>query len=302
MFLYLQFLVAAAISAAYSPNATINMTASANTSVTAGNSKCIAENVHVSVTSNNIKLLLAEPINQTVATEAVQELLQNNSDLFTRVNGGPNTITGKFKIYGKLCYPLDPKAAEKVRTVQFLTHGDTLDHTYWEIAPGYSYIDAAVGAGYATFSYDRIGVGRSEHPDPNQVVQGPLQVEIAHALITLLRESKIGPLSFKKVVGVGHSGGSTVTNGVTTKYPQDLDAVILTGTSISASFVNTALASFDLTIANTDPSRKFAGLSNGYLVQPLQQSIQFPYYRWPNFDPKSKYLYRVSHVPILTLF
>ena len=299
IFLCMQFLVAAVMSAAYSysPNATIDMISSANTSVANGNSKCIAGNVHVSVTSNNIKLLLAEPVNQIVATETLQELLQNNSDLFTRVNGGPNTITGRFKIYGKLCFPLDPKAAEEVRTVQFLTHGDTLDHTYWEI-PGYSYIDAAVGAGYATFSYDRIGVGRSEHPDPNQVVQGPMQVEIAHALITLLRESKIGPLSFKKVVGVGHSGGSTVTNGVTTKYPQDFDAVILTGTSISASFVNTALASFDLTIANTDPSRKFAGLSNGYLVQPLLQSIQFPYYRWPNFDIESKYHYRIPHAPI----
>lgn len=290
MFFYIILLLAAAINAAYFPASTANSTASANTSVTTGTSRCIAENVHVSVRSNNTKLLLAEPANQTVATETFQESLQANSNLFARVNGGPNTITGKFSIYGKLCFPLDPKAAKEVQTVQFLTHGDTLDSTYWDIAPGYSYIDAAVAAGYATFSYDRIGVGRSEHPDPNQVVQGPIQVEIAHALVTLLRDSKIGPVSFKKVVGVGHSAGSTVTNGVTTKYPKDFDAVILTGTSTSAAFVNTALASFDLTIANTDPSRKFAGLSNGYLVQPLQQSIQFPYYRWPNFDPKSKHL------------
>lgn len=288
MFSYILLLLVAAINAAYFPNDTANLTANASAPLKNGNAKCIVDNVQVSVTSNNIKLLLAEPVNQTVATETFQELVQANSNLFARVNGGPNIITGKFSIYGKLCFPRNPEAAKKVQTVQFLTHGDTLDSTYWEIAPGYSYIEAAVAAGYATFSYDRIGVGRSEHPDPNQVVQGPMQVEVAHALITLLRESKIGPLSFKNVVGVGHSGGSTVTNGVTTKYPQDLDAVILTGTSTSAAFVNTALASFDLTIANTDPSRKFAGLSNGYLVQPLRQSIQFPYYRWPNFDPKSK--------------
>ena len=291
MFLYIPLLAAASaavVNAAYFPNSTTNVTANASIPVTTGNSRCIAENVQVSVKSNNVKLLLAEPANQTVATETFQELLQANSNLFARVNGGPNVITGRFSIYGKLCFPSDPKAAKKVQTVQFLTHGDTLDSTYWEIAPGYSYIDAAVTAGYATFSYDRIGVGRSEHPDPLQVVQGPIQVEIAHALVTLLRAAKIGPLSFKNVVGVGHSAGSTVTNGVTTKYPQDFDAVILTGTSTSAAFVNTAVASFDLTIANTDASRKFAGLSNGYLVQPLQQSIQFPYYRFPNFDPKSK--------------
>ena len=289
MFLYILFLLTAAINAAYSPNCTANLTTNASTSVTTGNSICFTEYVQVSVKSNNIKLHLDEPTNQTVATANVQQLLQNNSDLFARVNGGPNIITGKFTIYGKLCFPDNPEAAEKVQTLQFLTHGDTLDSTYWEIAPGYSYIEAATAAGYATFSYDRIGVGRSEHPDPNQVVQGPIQVEIAHALVTVLRDGKISPFSsFKKVIGVGHSGGSTVTNGVTTKYPQDFDAVILTGTSTSAAFVNTALASFDLTIANTDPSRKFSRLSNGYLVQPLQQSIQFPYYRWPNFPPESK--------------
>lgn len=279
----------AAVNSAYFPNSTTNVTANASTPITAGKPRCIVENVRVSVTSKNIKLLLAEPANQTVATETFVEMLQANSDLFSRVNGGPNTITGKFSIYGKLCFPFDPTAAKKVQTVQFLTHGDTLDSTYWDIAPGYSYIDAAVAAGYATFAYDRIGVGRSEHPDPTQVVQGPIQVEIAHALVTLLRSAKIGPLSFKNIVGVGHSAGSTVTNGVTTKYPRDFDAVILTGTSTSAAFVGTSVASFDLTIANQDASRKFAGLSNGYLVQPLQQSIQFPYYRFPNFDPKSKY-------------
>ena len=289
MFSYIVLLLVAAINAAYFSNATANLTANASASATTGSSRCIVDNVQVSVISNNTKLLLAEPVSQTVATATFQELLQANSNIFASVNGGPNTITGKFNIYGKLCFPLDPEAAKKVQTVQFLTHGDTLDSTYWEIAPGYSYIEAAVAAGYATFSYDRIGVGRSEHPDPNQVVQGPMQVEVAHALIMLLRESKIGPLSYKNVVGVGHSAGSTVTNGVTTKYPSDFDAVILTGTSTSAAYVNTALASFDLTIANTDASRKFAGLSNGYLVQPLQQSIQFPYYRWPNFDLKSEY-------------
>ena len=278
----------AAVNGAYFSNATTNNTVNASEPVSTGSSECILENVQVSVTSNNIKLLLAQPANQTVATETFVELLQADSTLFARVNGGPNTITGKFSIYGKLCFPSDPKAAQKVQTVQFLTHGDTLDSTYWEIAPGYSYIDVAVAAGYATFSYDRIGVGKSEHPDPTQVVQGPIQVEIAHALVTLLRNGKIGPLSFKKVVGVGHSAGSTVTNGVTTKYPQDFDAVILTGTSTSPAFVNTAVASFDLTIANTDASKKFTGLSNGYLVQPLQESIQFSYYRFPNFDPKSK--------------
>ena len=263
--------------------------ANATVSTVSGNSKCTAYHLAVVATSSNYKLLFPEPANQTAATEVVVELLQTNSSSFDRANGGQSAITGNYSIYGQLCLPSGSKAAE-IETVQLLTHGDTLDSTYWDIAPGYSYIDAAVAAGYATFSYDRIGVGKSEHPDPIQVVQGPLQVEIAHSLVTLLRNSQVGLYSFKNVVGVGHSAGSTVTQGVTTKYPQDFDAIILTGTSISVNYVTSTLASFDLTIANTDASGKFADLPNGYLVQPLQQSIQFPYYRFPNFEPRSKCL------------
>ena len=257
------------------------------TSTVSGRSTCLEQYLKLDVTSNNIKILLDQPVNQTIATENLVELLQTNSTLFSRVNGGRSTIKNTFDIYGKLCFPSNPGAAKAVSTVQFLTHGDTLDSSYWDIAPGYSYFDAAVAAGYATFSYDRIGVGKSEHPDPLQVVQGPLQVEIAHALIVRLRQAQICSYNFKSVIGVGHSAGSTVTQGVTTKYPQDFDAIILTSTSTSVAYVNTALASYDLTIANLDPSRKFASLPNGYLVQPNTQSIQFSNFRWPNFNPTS---------------
>ncbi|KAL8791676.1 MAG: hypothetical protein Q9195_005759 [Heterodermia aff. obscurata] len=250
-----------------------------------GKSRCLEQLLKVDVTSNNIKILLDPPANQTIVTETLVELLQANSTLFSRVNGGPSTISNTFEIYAKLCLPANPSAVKAVKTVQFLTHGDTLDSTYWDIAPGYSYIDAAVAAGYATFSYDRIGVGKSQHPDPLQVIQGPLQVEIAHALITRLRQAQISSYNFTSVIGVGHSAGSTVTQGVTTKYPQDFDSVILTGTSTSIAFVNVALASYDLSIANLDPSRKFSSLPNGYLVQPNTQSIQFSNFRWPNFNP-----------------
>lgn len=34
-----------------------------------------------------------------------------------------------------------------------------------------------------------IGVGKSQHPDPLQVVQGPLQVGIAHGLVTMIRNA-----------------------------------------------------------------------------------------------------------------
>lgn len=161
--------------------------------------------------TKNTKILLDQPTNQTVVTETLVELLQLNSDLSKKVDGGQNIMKDIYSVYGQLCISSDPNVAKNSKTIQVLTHGDTLDHTYWDIAPGYSYIDAAVDAGYATSSYDRIGVGKSQHPDPLQVVQGPLQVEIAHTIVTIIRGEQISPYSFKNIVGVGHSAGSTVT-------------------------------------------------------------------------------------------
>ena len=47
----------------------------------------------------------------------------------------------------------------------------------------------------------------------------------------MLRTAKISGQLFQSVVGVSHSLGSGLTKGVTIKYPDDFDAVILTGTS-----------------------------------------------------------------------
>ncbi len=279
----------AAVSAVSPPE---NCTAGFNSSVTGpsagGGASCIAGLVQVAVTSNNIQLSYTGPENQLAATETIQEMLQANPK---SILGGVNPITGTYSIYSKLCLPSSPTAAKNVQTVQFLTHGDTLDSTYWDIAPGYSYVDTATQAGYATFSYDRIGVGQSEHPDPVKVVQGPLQVEIAHFLVSQLKGGRFGGYSFKNFIGVGHSAGSTVTQGQTSKYPKDFDAIILTGTSTVITYVAAALASFDFIIANTDPSGKFKGLANGYLTQAIQEGIQFSFFRYPNFDPKRKRQY-----------
>ena len=255
---------------------------------TGGGSQCIVGNVKVTVTSQNFAIDLPEPEDQLAATELVLERLQANSDLAARVVGAPRPVTGTYSIYSSLCFPADPEAARKMETVQFLTHGDTVSSTYWDIAPGYSYVDAVTEAGHAAFSYDRIGVGRSDHPDPVQVVQGPLQVEIAHALVTLLRKQHFGPHKFKKVVGVGHSAGSTVTQGVTTTYPEDFDAVILTGISTLATYVPLGVAALDLQIAS-QASSVFEGLPNGYLTQANAIGIQFTFFRYPNFDRRSQY-------------
>ena len=250
---------------------------------------CVTGIINVDVTATQTKLLFTGPANNQATVETFVELQQANPTIYARTNGGPANVTGSFDIYSKLCLPTNATLVTGgITTVQFLTHGATLDINYWEIAEGYSYVDAAAARGYATFSYDRLGVGKSEHPDPIQTVQAPIQVEIAHQLIQLLRTG-LGGHAFKKVVGVGHSAGSTFTQGVTTKYPRDFDAVIISGTSTEITFVGASVAAFDIISANTDPSGRFDGIANGYFTQGVNspQSIQFPFFRYPFYDPKS---------------
>jgi len=107
---------------------------------------------------------------------------------------------------------------------------------------------------------------------------------VTHALAQLLRDAKIGNYQFDNVVGVGHSAGSTLTQAITTQYPSDFDAVILTGTSTNDNYVALSMASFNLINANSDSSGRFDDLAAGYLTQQTAVGIQFSFYRWPNFD------------------
>ena len=247
-----------------------------------GKAVCAAGNVWVNITTTNIKLLFEAPSNQTVVTETLQELLQANPTIYARTNGGNNTFSARYRIYARLCYPTSVPDRKQVKTVQLLTHGLTLDHGYWDI-PGFSYVDAAAEAGYATLSYDRLGIGQSEHPDPVQVVQLAPQFEIAHGLAQLLRAGALGGHAFGSVVGAGHSLGSVVTAGVTAKYPRDFDAAIITGLTVNGTYGLVISAALDFHIANQQNPR-FGGLANGYLTPPLQSGVQFAFWRWPYFE------------------
>ncbi|PHH89930.1 hypothetical protein CDD83_4937 [Cordyceps sp. RAO-2017] len=250
-----------------------------------GRSTCISGDITLSINTTGTRILYAAPQEQMGVTEALVELLQANSTFGTdAAAGGPSVISGHYSIFCKLCLPSEPARARKVRTVQLLTHGATLDHTYWDIAPGYSYVDAAAAAGYATLSYDQLGVGNSDHPDPIQVVQATSQVAVAHELAGLLRHASLGGFDFSTVVGVGHSAGSTLTQAITTQYPDDFDAVVLSGISTSPASVALTVAAFNFVNANTDPAPKLKNLPAGFLTQQTAVGIQFAFYRYPNFD------------------
>ncbi|MCJ1472372.1 hypothetical protein MMC13_001019 [Lambiella insularis] len=250
-----------------------------------GNAICLEGTVSVTTAAYSTNILYTGPFDNQAATELFVELAQVNSDTVNKTNGGSTTVTGTYNIFSRLCMPADATLAANVETVQFLSHGSTADHTYWDLAQGYSYVDTAAAAGYATFSYDRLGTGQSDHPDPIQTVQVELQARIAHTLLLYLRTPQVIGFIFKHYVGVGHAFGSGLTQGVTAQYPTDFNAVILTGTSTNFTSWTTGLVSMALQIANTEPSKRFADLANGYLsTAPVPQAFQFAYYRYPYFD------------------
>lgn len=245
---------------------------------------CIHGTVNVHISANTTKLDYEPPSGQFGTTESMVELLQAGAPLAKAAIEGTDVLTGNYDIFCKLCFPRWIPKAFDTKTIQLLTHGATLDHTYWDIASGYSYVDAASEAGYVTLSYDQLGVGRSDHPDPIQAVQATSQVEVTHALIEKLRGGEIGYRRFDQVVGVGHSAGSTLTQAITVRYPQSFDAVILTGTSTSDASVSLTVAAFNFINANEDQCGRFKRLPPGYLTQQTAAGIQFAFYRWPNFD------------------
>ena len=256
---------------------------------------CVNGIFSIPVSSTNTILNLAEPDSQFNVTETFQELLQAGATIVQQAQRGNRLIQSKYGIGGNLCVPKDTAKLTSVQTLEILTHGVGLEKSYWDIAPGYSYVDAAAAAGYATFAYDRLGVGQSDHPDPIQVVQAFIEVEILHGLAQLFRKGSVGGLGFKNIVGVGHSFGSILQVGANVKYPKDFDGVVLTAfTSTLTNLPYTILAN-DPSIAALNQPERFGKLPYAYVVHNDAIAIQEVFFRYPYFDPASECLQTHSH-------
>jgi pimeloyl-ACP methyl ester carboxylesterase len=164
-------------------------------------------------------------------------------------DGGPLNAA----VYGELCY----RGAVVPRTVQLTVHGSTYNHLYWDFPyqnTYYSYVRAATLAGYATFNVDRIGAGQSSHP-PGLEYDMADGARALHDVITKLRTGSpdTGGHAFSNVIYVGHSYGSIYGWAEVSRYPGDVDAVILTGMlhKISPSFI--AQNVLDFITADQDP-------------------------------------------------
>ncbi|KAF4842929.1 hypothetical protein CGCSCA4_v008346 [Colletotrichum siamense] len=244
---------------------------------------CVTGEIQVPISFEAEKWLFEKTTDSLSVTDFVLNVTTTDPNRILDFSEGTTLIQKTYGIWVKYCVPSSGLPSSVDRAVQILTHGGTLDHTYWDFAPGYSYVDVAARAGMVTLSYDRLGTGLSEHPDPLLEVQTPASVEVLHQLVTMLRSGSFGP-QFSKVIGVGHSIGSKATEAVISKYPSDFDAIIHTGYAYenavgAGSVVATGLGS----PKDVDHLKH---LPDGYLVPKSAEGIHICFFKYPNFDPQ----------------
>jgi pimeloyl-ACP methyl ester carboxylesterase len=214
-------------------------------------------------------------------TESLLDFITAGSPFPSNVISGDKEIPGVYDIRASLCLS---KTVAPSKRVRLLSRGVLFGRSYWDFAlDGYSYFDVATASGDAVLFYDRLGVGESEKPDPINDVQAALEVSSAHSLAAMLRKGAISNCAFNKVIGVGHSFGSVLTSSITTQYPADFDAVVLTGFTLNLTGIPMFWEANALVTAQSNRPARFGQLSNGYLVGESATTVQQTCFRAAQF-------------------
>ncbi|KAF2110514.1 Alpha/Beta hydrolase protein [Lophiotrema nucula] len=199
------------------------------------------------------------------------------SQAFTTLGGnyteqlleGYQTLTGDYEISAKFCYP---DGGSKDTVIQLLSHGIGFDKTYWDLSfnnYNYSYVNAAVAAGYSTLAIDRFGIGNSSHGDPLNTIQAQAEVEALNAITTKLRNGDISEIghAYDKVIHVGHSFGSVQSYWLSALYPDNTDGLVLTGWAQNGSFLPMTVSAWNLHQARLNQPLRLGSASNSGLLQ-----------------------------------
>ncbi|KAH8928850.1 hypothetical protein BT69DRAFT_1276773 [Atractiella rhizophila] len=197
------------------------------------------------------------------------------------------SVSGTFKLFGKLCGPSAPPASAD--TIQILSHAafEYSKEFYTDFEPEkYSYVDIAANKGLYTFAFDRLGHGQSDKPsDGLLTVQSALHIEIWAKIAAGLRDGSIGGTSFKNIVGVGHSYAASLWNAVVTKHPDAVDAVAYLG--YSHEIINPVFVTSLVPLPAALVSDRYADEPLTYLAIPKEGRRLGFYYLPGSFDPAS---------------
>jgi len=148
-------------------------------------------------------------------------------DLTLGVTLAPEQST-LFNVVGTLCW----RGMLRDQPLQLLVHGSTASRVYWDLplrGELYSYVRRATQAGFATFNFERIGIGASDRPPGAEVTltsNAFVLSQVTHAL----RNGTLAGVPFQHIIGVGHSFGSRTLQRMQALFPAELTGLILTGT------------------------------------------------------------------------
>lgn len=195
------------------------------------------------------------------------------------------TVTKKYQIGATLCTPDHSRST----TLQLLTHGISLDRSYWDLPfanHNNSYVAAAVDThGYSTLAWDLLGIGGSSRGDPVNELQTNLQNAALHALTLKLRSGTAirGVPAFRKVVHVGHSYGSVQTYTLAVRHPEVSDGLVLTGFSHYTAGIALFQMGADFGVASAVRA-DLAGYAPGYFAAAGVTGVQTAFFAPGTFD------------------
>lgn len=256
---------------------------------TASAMTCTNLTVPVEVSARNGVFDIKAPQNNIEVTNFILNNSQQGTNYTAELLKEYTTVSGKYDLAATYCVPGE-NTTEAPNTVQILTHGIGFDRSYWNSpynSGNYSYSAVATDKyGYATFSWDRLGIGMSDHGDPVQEIQALLEVDALRALTQAVRSGAVECVpAFEKVVHVGHSFGSTHTYALTAMYPDISDGIALTGFSQNGTF----LPYFQLG-GNFIDVKENAALApkydHGYLAAGNPSAVQTNFFSPGAFDPE----------------
>ncbi|KAF4626947.1 hypothetical protein G7Y89_g11209 [Cudoniella acicularis] len=234
-------------------------------------------NVTIETTTNK-NISLSNVSLQPQLNQFIQDAISTN--VIESAIVGSFNVSGTFTIGATLC---DPKG-QKPTTIEHLTHGIPHDRTYWDLLIGnLSWVDVALAYGYSTLAIDRLGVGQSEMPDGLNIVQTGVNIEIANSINNMLRAGQIGNREFSKIINVGHSYGSYITNGLGVFHPSSADAFVLTGFGHAKGNTPALLMAWDSVpahLSQTNPALRSAPSSH-YAAPMGLNSLTQSYFHYP---------------------
>ncbi len=162
----------------------------------------------------------------------------------------------EYSLVGKLCW--SGELTDK--TLQVLVSGAGYGAVYWDFPyqpDTYSYTRAALRAGDATFNFDRLGMGLSDHPF-GASLDVDTQAFVLHQALTALNAE----YAFDATVMLGHSFGSTIALAHALSWPEQSDGIVLTG------FIHNFNPAFGAAMGQGISVAAFSGPLVGDLVDP----------------------------------